>query len=114
MKRIGSNLNQALSHYYPVGLVNKWFSVKKARWQRTNVLSEQFLDRPAVRSVWVGEKGCRNSWRKELETNKELYLSHETNHVADMTKKKLLSETFLLKRGEDTVSKSYICLILHN
>lgn len=75
------------------------------------MLSKQLVGRPAVTSVWVGEeKGCRNSWRKELESNKELYLTRETNHVADMSKKKKSdSRDILIKTSvEDSGFKSYI------
>jgi len=65
---------------------------KKKMW-------DQFLDRRSVRSVWVGEKRCRNSWRKELESNKELYLSHEENHVAD--KKTAFREILIRTSGEN-------------
>ena len=53
-------------------------------------------------------RGCRNSCREKLESNKELYLSHETHYVADMTEKKnAFSEILIKTSGEDCACKSY-------
>lgn len=78
-------------------LINTLTNIKLYFSLEKNVASEQCLAHAPVRSVWVGEKGCRNSWRKESESNKERYLSHETTKMlSERLQEKISGHKYIL------------------
>lgn len=97
-----------LYYNHKVALVNKLFRIKLhvCQKKKESVLSEKFVEsllQPEVCGWKKERKGdaAETAGQKEHESNKELYLSHKTNHVANITeregrKKTLLSESFEL------------------